>query len=377
MRRGKKASRLIPGLLFFLIWTLLALLFTGLSYGMALSDGRQPDLTRLIWTSFTRFYIWAALSPLIFYFTRRFPVEFRPLRLGNLLVQIPAVFLFAVIHQTFSLTVGWLLDPRFSRQFSTLLGLYQNFFFGGLYFNLPFALLLTITAHAFLFYRSYRASEVQRSQLKAELARAQLQALKMQLHPHFLFNTLHSISSLVLADPVKANSMIARLGDFLRLTLEHSEQQMVQLSQEIEFLRCYLEIEEVRFQDRLKVEFNIEPTTRSALVPHLILQPIVENAIRHAVAHRDEDAYIKVEAKRLDGSLKLEVKDNGPGLSAGGNSTKQGLGLANARARLEQAFGRRGTINMRNGADGGLTVTLVMPLQSDISARPVAANEAG
>ena len=139
---------------------------------------------------------------------------------------------------------------------------------------------------AFAFYQDYRTEEEQKLRATAQLARAELHALKMQIHPHFLFNTLHSISSLVLEDAPKANQMIARLGDFLRLTLEHSERQFVTLKEEIEFARCYLEIEQVRFSDRLQVEFDVAAESLTAEVPHLILQPLVENAIQHAIAPR-------------------------------------------------------------------------------------------
>ena len=194
--------------------------------------------------------------------------------------------------------------------------------------------------HAILYYQNFRASELAQSSLKTQLAQAQLKALKMQLHPHFLFNTLHSISSLVLEDPQKANSMIARLGDFLRLTLENSNQQLVSLKEEAEFVRCYLEIEQVRFGDRLTVAFELEPQTLSAQVPHLILQPVVENAIQHAIAPRATRGHIKIEAKRLNSSLRLEVSDNGPGIAS--NSDLPGterVGLSNVRTRLHQIYG--------------------------------------
>src|SRR5947207_1400744 len=142
--------------------------------------------------------------------------------------------------------------------------------------------------------------------LNTQLAQAQLRALKMQLHPHFLFNTLHSISSLVLEDPPKANSMIARLGDFLRLTFENSDQQLVTLKEVTEFLRCYLEIEQVRFGDRLTVAFELESQTLAAQVPHLILQPVVENAVQHAIAPRASPGCIKIEARRLNDQLRIE-----------------------------------------------------------------------
>src|SRR5262249_39572467 len=162
-------------------------------------------------------------------------------------------------------------------------------------------------------YRDFRASELERSLLRARLAEAQLRALKMQLHPHFLFNTLHSISSLVLEDAAKANQMIARLGDFLRLTLDNSDQQIVTLKEEMEFLRCYLAIEQVRFGDKLSVDLEIEPAAVSGHVPHLILQPVVENAVQHAIAPRTTPGRINIKAKRLDGTLRIAVIDTGPG----------------------------------------------------------------
>jgi LytS/YehU family sensor histidine kinase len=201
--------------------------------------------------------------------------------------------------------------------------------------------------------------------MKTQLAQAQLKALKMQLHPHFLFNTLHSISSLVLDDPPKANSMIARLGDFLRLTLDHSDQQLVTLQQEMEFVRCYLEIEQVRFGERLKVVYQVEPGTTSALVPHLILQPLVENAIQHAIAPRRDRGQITISARQTGDLLELEIRDTGAGPAttrAPGNG--HGLGLANVRARLAGLYGSAALFEAGRGSDSGLTARIRIPFQA-------------
>src|SRR5213076_1023766 len=165
--------------------------------------------------------------------------------------------------------VLWSITPRWRQQYPALIDCYRAYFAFGFYIDLIIASLIVVAVHALLYYQNFRASELAQSSLKTQLAQAQLRALKMQLHPHFLFNTLHSISSLVLEDPPKANSMIARLGDFLRLTLDHSDQQSVTLKEETEFVRCYLEIEQVRFGDRLEVQFQIDPATLAAEVPHL------------------------------------------------------------------------------------------------------------
>jgi len=276
------------------------------------------------------------------------------------------VILLAAGHQVIHLTTLWLVIPRLRQLFPTLAACFRVYFGFGFYVDVLIATLIVIGVHALVYYQRFQASQVEEASLRAQLAQAQLRALKMQLHPHFLFNTLHSISSLVLEDPPKANSMIARLGDFLRLTLDHSDQQLVTLKEETEFVRCYLEIEQVRFGDRLTVDFNIDPATLAAEVPHLILQPVVENAIQHAIAPRATPGRIEIAANRHDHSLQLEVKDTGPGVTAPNhNSERQGVGLSNVRARLERLYGSNFSLVMSNGPSQGFTVTLQIPFRPD------------
>ena len=190
----------------------------------------------------------------------------------------------------------------------------------------------------------------------------------MQLHPHFLFNTLHSISALIRRDPDAADKMIARLGDFLRLTLENSGAQEVSLQKELEFLKCYLEIERVRFQDRLTTRLDIEPRALDAAVPNLILQPIVENAIRHGVAPRSAPGHVEISAKRGERALRIQVRDNGPGLSAitaPDDAFREGLGLTNTRARLARLYGAAHRFELEDAPGGGLLVTLEIPAADD------------
>lgn len=159
--------------------------------------------------------------------------------------------------------------------------------------------------------------------------------------------------------------MIARLGDFLRLTVENSEQQLVTLKEETEFLRCYLDIEQVRFGDRLTVTFELEPQTLSAQVPHLILQPVVENAVQHAQSHAAR-GHINIEAKRRNSLLRLMISDNGPGISSNANLLgKKGVGLTNVRTRLQQIYGPGFRFELMNGSDGGLTVVMQIPFQRE------------
>ncbi len=353
--------------LLFLGWTLVSIIFAGISYAAAIGENNKEfGFISALRLNLVQFYVWAVLSPLVFRFSRRFPIEFRPLNVRNLLLYFPALISFAGIHQVIHLAVLWSITPRWRQKYPALIDCYRAYFAFGFYIDLIIALLIVIAVHTLLYYQSFRASELAQSSLKAQLAQAQLRALKMQLHPHFLFNTLHSISSLVLEDPPKANSMIARLGDFLRLTVDNSDQQLVTLKEETEFLRCYLDIEQVRFGDRLTVTFELEPQTLSAQVPHLILQPVVENAIQHAIAPRSTRGHINIEAKRLNSLLRVAISDNGPGISSNANLPwKQGVGLTNVRTRLQQIYGPDFRFELMNTNGGGLTAVMEIPFERE------------
>jgi len=221
-------------------------------------------------------------------------------------------------------------------------------------------------AQALNYYRQYREEEIRASRLESQFARAELQALKMQINPHFLFNTLHSISALQFEDAGAAQTMTARLGDFLRLTLDNSSTQIVSLSREIDFLKCYLDIERVRFGKRLTTNFEIAPETLEAQVPNLILQPLVENAIKHGTSKQAKAGLIRVGAKIVNGELHLEVADNGAGLTQNGNGANgfshQGLGLSNVRERLRQLYGANHSFELERAPEGGLLITISFPL---------------
>ena len=203
---------------------------------------------------------------------------------------------------------------------------------------------------------------VRRAELLAHEAR--LRALRFQLNPHFLFNTLNAVSTLVAESRnAEASRMLSRLGDFLRATLERPESHEIPLSEEIDFARRYLEIEEIRFGDRLKVEVAMEPGLGRALVPPMILQPLVENAVRHAIQSREEGGSIVIAARRLEGSLALEVEDDGPGLE-GTREPRRGVGLSNTRTRLLELYGGRADLRLARSRRGGLAVSIRLPWRS-------------
>ncbi|MFN2567209.1 MAG: sensor histidine kinase [Gemmatimonadaceae bacterium] len=189
---------------------------------------------------------------------------------------------------------------------------------------------------------------------------ARLQALRYQLNPHFLFNTLNAISTLVVDKRnAEAGRMIARLSDFLRMTLDRPDVEEVPLADEVDFVRRYLEIEQVRFGDRLSVRIDVDDGAWSARVPALVLQPLVENAVRHAVAPREEGGRIAIEARAAEGRLRLAVSDDGPGLNGNGND--KGIGLANTRERLKQLYGSAHRFELVNGR--GVRVEIELPLR--------------
>lgn len=207
-----------------------------------------------------------------------------------------------------------------------------------------------------------RGRAIQTSALQAQLAQARLQALKAQLHPHFLFNTLNAISALMHRDVDSADRMIALLSDLLRVSLDKDERHQVSLKDELGFLERYLAIERIRFRDRLTVNIDIESGCGAALVPRLILQPLVENSIIHGIALQSTAGLIAVTARRKGNRLVVSVADDGPGLM-GEKPTREGVGLSNTRARLAELYGADQRVVLDRAAQGGLAVTLEMPFE--------------
>ena len=210
---------------------------------------------------------------------------------------------------------------------------------------------------------SYYRQSRDREQMEVRLAQAQLQSLRLQLHPHFLFNTLNTITALITADPPAAERMVSGLSELLRLSLHDAGEQEVSLERELEVLQPYLEIQQIRFRDRLTVEVAVAPDTLDALVPNLILQPLVENAIRHGIAPRATAGRVEIRAQRQDGMLHLRVTDDGVGLRDGGRDVKEGVGLGNTRARLQHLYGPRHRFECHGGPSGGFTVSIAIPFQ--------------
>jgi len=341
------------------IWTIVALFFSTQVYLMYYAEKQPIRYAEGFVVQATVCYLWALATPLILWLSRRFRID-----RSNWLRMFALHILFSVALVS-SLLAFHFVIYMFLVGHPSNITLFRTFNFT--YYNLDRWLLvywfILLMSHAFNYYHSYRKGELKASQLHTQLVQSQLEALKMQVHPHFLFNTLHSISALLSRDTDGARKMITRLGDFLRLTLENSGSMEVTLQQEIEFLHGYLEIERIRFQDRLTTDIQVDPDVLDVRVPNLILQPIVENAMRHAIGN-SHSGRVEIKAAPRNGVVRIEVKDNGPGMQVDRTLEAprgRGLGLANTRARLAGLYGNAANFELSNDPCGGLVVTLEIP----------------
>jgi len=352
--------------LYFLLWTVLGLFYfsQGLTQRLRFNDPTPWWHYLVAWL--LGVYVWALLTPAILWLGRRFTVERR-----NRLWRIALHLLLSAAFSVFELSLESVLYSRLHlfpsmRDFrGAFVQLLLVGFHGGI---LNYWIVLGIQ-WAVLYYRGYqeRSSEVLKfelraSELQSQLMSAQLNALKMQLQPHFLFNTLNAITVLVRQQKSKdAEQMLGHLSDLLRGVLEDVDAQEVSLRRELEYLQLYLAIEQVRFPDRLRVEISADPATQQAAVPQLILQPIVENAIRHGIGRSSSAGRILISASKIDGTMELRVEDDGPGLSPSNRVDDEGIGLSNTRARLHQLYGRDARLEIENCDRGGVIVTMNIP----------------
>lgn len=348
-------------MLIFVGWTVVGLFFSVQSLVSYAVRGNEVRVLNTLIFRLSHWYAWGLLTPLILVWARRYPVGRERLLptlawhgLAALAVAI-AQGVLAVGLRAMGLYLTGALPTEQIMTFATLplSQLLISSFDGVVTYSAIVGLYYAVT-----YYQQFRERAVRASQLEAQVAQAQLLALKMQLQPHFLFNALNSISALVTDNPLAAERMIARLSDLLRTTLDNVGTQEVPLRQELAFLETYLEIERARFPNRLSIELHIAEDVYDALVPNLLLQPLVENAIRHGIAPRPEGGIVQIYAERTNGHLLLRVGDNGAG--APSLTPKDwGVGLTNTRARLDQLYGSAHTFTLHT--DGCFEVHIRLP----------------
>jgi two-component system LytT family sensor kinase len=322
-----------------------------------------PPLASVVATEMLHWYVWGALTLLIGLLVRAFPFR-RGRLLRSVLAHVLAGGLIAASHLVAYIILTWPVPQRWYTDESSLAFAKNWDYLFSARFNTNvltyFGILAVLMAREFS--RRIRAEELARTRLEAQLANARLAALKMQLHPHFLFNTLNAISALVPQDPPAAERMLQLLSDLLRQALAEAATQEVPLRREVDFLQTYLEIERVRFGDRLHVEFDVAPEAWDAMVPNLILQPLVENAIRHGISRVSRAGRIDVAARQSGPDLVMVVRDDGPGFPPMG-SLREGVGLGATRARLRELYGPAQEMEFRNEPGGGARVSIRIPLR--------------
>jgi two-component system LytT family sensor kinase len=354
----------------FIIATILGVLTALQAFNyVALTDEHQQPFSFLLALNLTYWWSWALIAPGVLWMARRFRFERKRWHRAAFF-HVLGVMAFTAAHVALYTSARGVIVTQFTeRTFDWWLIFRERFF---LAFDWESTTYWAIVAfvHALDYHRESQERELTAAQLQTQLAEAQLEALQRQLHPHFLFNTLNTISALMHRDVHAADEMLVQLSDLLRLTLDRVGTQQVPLNDEVDFLRKYLEIEQTRFGDRLQVNIDVEAEVLDAPVPNLILQPLVENALRHGIGPRVSGGHVDVNARQVEGSLMLTVRDNGVGLSPDKlNAFHSGVGLSNTRSRLENLYGERHRFEFQTPAGGGLVVTIVIPLGQGCESR--------
>ena len=349
--------RAAPWLLLAVVSTLVGLFFTSQAYANP-EVRRMLSLRRALAINLVYYWFWGAAVPAVVALGRRYRFESGRWARPLLVHVVASIAMSAAIIVATEFVLTDLLHVRRSPLAETLrFGFIANF-----HSLLPTYWLILAGFYAFDYQVKFRDRELRAAQLETRLAEAQLRALRMQLQPHFLFNTLNSISSLMYSDLEAADSMMTRLADFLRLTLESDGAQEVSLGRELEFVERYLEIERIRFEERLTVELAVDVEARRALVPSMVLQPLVENALRHGIDRRAGGGRIALAAARENNRLRVRISNDGPLVNGDDEaSARQHVGLKNTRDRLAQLYGEAYLLRFEPRAEGGAVVTLELP----------------
>src|SRR5262245_1782362 len=361
--KSKPQIRWMKWAIIFLCWTGFALFFTSQSYMFQARSAGTIEWRGTLFNWLLGSYTWFALTPLVLKLSDRFPLQ-RGKLLRSVAVHAIAAPLFNITNIVlFVIARGLITGPRLEARslFESVWHFVIAEFHGGM---LVYWVIIGVS-QATDYYRKYRERELQASNLETRLVEAQLDALRMQLHPHFLFNTLNSVSVLMRRDVEAAYRMLVQLSRLLRGALARNAAHEIKLGQELEILERYLEIEQIRFQDRLTVRTHIDPSALDALVPQFFFQPLVENAIRHGIADREAGGEIDIRAERKSGKVYLQVRDNGPGLNIANGNFIEGVGLSNTRSRLEYLYGPNSRFEVYNAEEGGLVVAAAFPFHTE------------
>lgn len=351
-----------------IFWLLVGLVDTYWYTYTALTKGARPDIHDVMGWNMPLWLAVGLLTPAVVWLARKATIRRGQLRRPAILLSIGLV-VFLAVHGIVTELIGFwgMGEPLVLKKF--LNGI-RSFLSISIDRGILFFLMIVGGVQLFDYYQRFRereraaaALELERAQLRASLTEARLDALRMQLQPHFLFNSLNALSTLILrGDGQSAQTMVQLLSRFLRMTLDSTDAQLIPLETELEFLDAYLKIQKVRFGERLRVETQVEPAVRSASVPSLILQPLVENSIRHGIASLPGEALVAIRAERRGDRLRLSVEDNGVGLPRE-VARNEGMGLKNVRERLAQLFPEQHHVSLADRAGGGTLAAVEFPLR--------------
>jgi len=328
-------------------WTALALFFAVSASLTYRSTGRAANWTLSLERSLVEWWLWALVTPLIVWLARRCPLDYPWPRRA------------VAVHLAAGVAIALLKTAAERAALAWLTGFWIYWLASTIALQFTIYCAIVAAAHGVTYYERSR----ERDQLAARLADVRLQLLSMQLQPHFLFNTLNTIAELVHDDPDAADRMIAGLSDLLRKTLDLGPTQEIPLAAELELLGRYLEIQRARFGDRLRVEIVADADARAALVPVLLLQPLVENAIQHGLAEHLSSGAIEIRARRDGGRLMMTVSDDGVGPEANGSAARERVGLGNTRARLDMLYGSAHQLVLAAAREGGGRTSVEIPFK--------------
>ncbi len=380
VRQG--SSHIRPGLIWavsFGVWTVVTLAAIASVYGLWRGRGFPMTFASVVGLESFQIVTYVPLTPLVFALALRFPLG-RGHWMSRALLHLLFAVAFSTVHTTLRFVspfAAW--DPKLygfvsgiwnsqAHVFAIRWDVFANLFLTNLVDDITGSYVpIVVVAHALLYYWKMQDRELHSAKLQMQLAKSRLQTLKSHLQPHFLFNTMHSISALMLTDVQAADRMMSRLSDLLRMSLDNAEVQTTSLSRELEFVTGYLEIEKIRFEERLNVVVDIAPETLDAQVPSLLLQPLVENAVRHGISRRSSGGDVWISARQDGKNLDLRVRDNGPGLATGAAvPAGTGLGIRTTRERLQTLYGDDQSFEIHTVPTGGVEVCVRFPFQVEL-----------
>ncbi|HEV3315721.1 MAG TPA: histidine kinase [Candidatus Angelobacter sp.] len=342
-------------------WISLIALGTWISHKFGAISGRPIAWSRAATLNMVAYSDWAlVLTPIVLYLAWSFPIELKTLYKA-IPVHVAGMFCMAAIDSLIRASINGFAYP--GNRPIPFGQLFERMFLANAESDVWMYWVISVTAFVISYYLRFREKEMKTLQLETQLERTQLSILKMQLQPHFLFNTLHSISALMHQDVKAADKMISCLGDLLRMSIAGMDSHEVAVKQELDFLDKYLEIQQIRFQGRLSVELRIAPNVLGAAIPYLLLQPLVENAIKHGISKRTQAGNITVEVHRALDELRILVANDGPSVNTTPSSGSNGIGLSNIQVRLQTLYGTAQRLDIRHLPGNKTEVEIAVPFR--------------